>query len=148
VKKPRIPSWAVMMALGVIVLGIGLGVLAERRGMFSARFEGADASVIPEPREVPMVETPPVQPSRSVPAPVADAGPNGPQGIITVPSAGLRAGPSLDAKALRMSVRGNERVTILKRRASDAGPSWVQIATKGGTVGWVWASVVREAKRH
>ncbi len=148
VKKLRIPSWAVIAGLGVIVLGVGLVVFAERRGMFSSRFEGADASVIPEPVEAPMVETPAPQPSQAVPAPVADARPKGPQGVVTVPSAGLRAGPSLDAKSLRMSVRGNERVTILKRRASDAGPDWVQIETKGGTVGWVWASVVREGKRH
>ncbi len=147
-KKSRIPSWAGLLALGLIVLGVGLVVVAERKGMFSSKFQGADASVIPEPTEAPLAEPPTVQPAPVAPVQAAQARPKGPQGVITVPSAGLRAGPSLDSKPLRKSVRANERVTILKRRASSAGPGWVQIETKAGSVGWVWASVVREGRRR
>ncbi len=147
--KSRFPSWLLLVGLGIVVLGVGLVVVAEKRGVFSAKFQGADASVIPEPSEAPMTAPPAVQSTPApVSVPVAEARPRGPQGIITVPSAGLRSGPSLDSKLLRKSVRGNERVTILKRRSSNAGPGWVQIETKGGVVGWVWASVVREGKRR
>ncbi len=145
-KKSRFPSWAGLVALGIIVLGVGLVVVADKRGMFSAKFEGADASVIPEPTEAPLAEPPTVQTAPAASAPAVEAKPKGPQGIITVPSAGLRSGPSLDSKPLRRSVRGNERVTILRRKPSNAGPDWVQVQTKSGAVGWVWSSVVREGR--
>jgi hypothetical protein len=145
-KGARTPLWLVLVAIGAVVLVIGLVVVANKTGMFSAKYEGSDASVIPEPTEVPLA-APSAPPPPPVRQPVPESKPKGPQGIITVPAAGLRAGPSLDSKALRKSVRGNEHVTILKRKASSAGPDWIQIETKSGTVGWVWASVVREGRR-
>lgn len=147
-RKSRSPLWAWIVGLGAIVLVVSLIVVANKRGMFSAKFEGADASVIPEPTEAPLAEPPTVQTAPAPPAPAVQAKPKGPQGVITVPSAGLRAGPSLDSNPLRKSVRSNERVTILKRKPSNAGPDWVQIQTKTGVTGWVWSSVVREGKRR
>jgi uncharacterized protein YgiM (DUF1202 family) len=139
--------WLVLVAIGAVVLVLGLIVVANKAGVFSAKYQGSDASVIPQPTEAPMAvpSAPPSPPARE---PVAESKPKGPQGVITVPAAGLRAGPSLDSKALRKSVRGNEHVTILKRKASSAGPDWVQIETKSGAVGWVWASVVRESRKR
>jgi len=57
----------------------------------------------------------------------------GPQGVINVPTAGLRPSPSLEAKPMKGAVRNNERVTILKRKASSSGPDWLQIETRSGT---------------
>lgn len=89
---------------------------------------------------------PPTSAVSSDPAPQATREAQGPTGTITVPSAGLRARPSISAKALSTVVKKNERVTILRRVSSDSGPDWIQIATPSGKVGWVWASVVKEGK--
>ena len=89
---------------------------------------------------------PPTIAVNSNPTPQTTREAQGPTGTITVPSAGLRARPSISAKELITVVKKNERVTILKRVSSDSGPDWIQIATPSGKVGWVWASVVREGK--
>jgi hypothetical protein len=146
-KHARVSSLIALVALGVIVLGVGVVVVGDKTGMFASKAQPSDASVIPEPSEAALAEPSGVQ-SVPVKPPVVEARPKGPQGIIAVPSSGLRAGPSLDAKPLRKSVRNNERVTILRRKPSNAGPDWLQIETQSGTVGWVWASVVREARRR
>ena len=87
----------------------------------------------------------PAPPKKAPEIPVAKK-PEGPTGIVTVPRAGLRSGPSLSSKPVKVSVKSNERVTILRRKASSAGPDWIQVRTSKGTVGWVWASVLREVK--
>lgn len=93
-----------------------------------------ESSVAREPRPVkaPVEPKPQVQKSQF------------PEGLVTVPSAGLRTGHSLDAKSQRAKVRKGERVEILRRVSPDTGPSWVQIRTVSGKTGWVWASVVKE----
>jgi hypothetical protein len=111
-----------------------------------ATLEAATFNALPvmeEPVVVVEKVTPPAPISATSEVPTR---PQGPVGVVTVPSAGLRAGHSLDAKPVRATVRNNERVTILKRHYGDAGPGWVQIETKSGKVGWVWAAVVRELK--
>jgi hypothetical protein len=143
----RIPPWSALLVLGILVLGVGFVVVGSRTGMFASNAEPADALVVPAAAEMLAVE-PPAVVSAPEPRVAAQVRPKGPQGIIAVPSAGLRVGPSLDAKALRKSVRNNERVTILRRKPSNAGPDWVQIETKSGTVGWVWSSVVREVRKR
>lgn len=79
-------------------------------------------------------------------APAAGRRGDGPNAVITVPSAGLRSAPSLRSKALKTVVKENEKVRVLKRVSSDSGPDWVQIETASGRTGWVWASVVKEGK--
>jgi hypothetical protein len=146
-KGSRIPSWIAFLAFGIILLGVGFVVVGNKTGMFASKAQPSDASVIPEPAQEVITEPSVVQ-SVPIPPPAVESRPKGPQGIISVPSAGLRAGPSLDSKPLRKSVRSNERVTILKRRPSNSGPDWVQIETRSGAVGWVWASVVREGRKR
>jgi hypothetical protein len=100
-------------------------------------------------KQVQPVEPKPVAapaPEKKAPNIPAERKPDGPTGIVTVPRVGLRSGPSLSSKPVKASVKNNERVTILRRRASSAGPDWIQVRTSKGTVGWVWASVLREVR--
>jgi hypothetical protein len=69
------------------------------------------------------------------------------QGLVSVPGVGLRPKHTMDSKPLPQTMlRNGERVAILKKYDADAGPDWVRIQTKAGKVGWVFASVVKEAK--
>jgi hypothetical protein len=140
-----------LVAVGVIVL-LALALLISRN--WTAR-HGSDlhasselipsqAQVTPAPRPSERASVPPAPP---VARRVEPAKPKGPQGVINVPRAGLRPVPSLDAKPMKGSVRNNEPVTILKRKSSSSGPDWLQIETRSGRVGWVWASVVREVRK-
>jgi SH3-like domain-containing protein len=70
-----------------------------------------------------------------------------PQGIITVPSVGLRVNHSMESRTLgHVVVKNGERVFIVKKFSPQVGPTWMQIRTKSGKVGWVFASLVRERK--
>jgi predicted amidophosphoribosyltransferase len=70
-----------------------------------------------------------------------------PQGVVIVPDAGLRQSASLDARMVgKARLRNGEQVSIMKKQRPDFGPSWVQIKTNSGKVGWVFASVVQERK--
>jgi hypothetical protein len=101
-----------------------------------------------------MPEPLPAQPAAAPAPPPANIGKakkdvpkaSGPTCIVNVPSAALRSGPSLSAKALKAIVRQDEKVQVLKRVASTSGPDWIQIVTTSGRTGWVWASVLRDAK--
>jgi Bacterial SH3 domain len=153
VRAPNnIRSRLLVLVAAFVIIGLGLMVIISRtwiagRGginsgsqdLFSAQREQS-VSVKTDPAP----EPPPPAPKQT--APVVQKKPQGPTGVITVPKAGLRSGPSLTSKPVRATVKNNERVTILKRSPSTAGPDWVQIETKSGTVGWVWANVVRESK--
>jgi hypothetical protein len=141
-----------LVAAGVVVL-LGIAFLVSRN--WSVR-QGSDVrasnDLIPVQNQTQALpEVRPAQPaSKSVPPPVRRVEkekPTGPQGVISVPSAGLRPKPSLDAKPMKGAARNNERVTILKRRSSSSGPDWLQIETRSGRIGWVWASVVREVRK-
>jgi len=73
--------------------------------------------------------------------------PRGRPAVVAVPETGIRAQASLDAKKVpKVTLRSGERVYVLKTLKPDAGPSWVQIQTRSGKSGWVFASVVRETK--
>jgi hypothetical protein len=128
-----------VIAVTIVVLGRTNGFLARKT------FTPATPDYIPEPA-MQLTEDPPTAEAPKV-QPVVASKPKGPLGVITVPSAGLRSGPSLTAKSVKTTVKNRERVTILKRRTADVGPDWVQIETKSGVVGWVWSSVVKEQKR-
>jgi len=135
-----------LVFVAMAVLAVGILVLGSANGfLFRKTPSPMVPDYIPEPAEQILVE--PVNTEAPKVQPVVESKPKGPRGIITVPSAGLRSGPSLSAKAVKTTVKNKERVTILKRRSADVGPDWVQIETKSGVVGWVWASVVKEQKR-
>ncbi len=68
-------------------------------------------------------------------------------GIIIIPHVGLRADHSFDARSLPgIAVRNGEKTEILRRFSPERGPSWLQLRTKSGKVGWVIASVVKDVK--
>jgi hypothetical protein len=97
---------------------------------------------------LPQVSDVPVRPPQVVheSPPVLAKEPSLPKGIITVPSVGLRANHSLQSKAVRCNVKGGDVVGIVKRFSSDSGPNWLQVKTKSGATGWLWASLVREPR--
>ncbi len=133
-------------AVAIFLAGAAILLITSAIMLFAKKPATLEAATF---NALPVMEEPVVVPEKVLPPPPAAAVPKmpqGPQGIVTVPSAGLRAGHSLDAKPVRGTVRNNERVTILKRHYGDTGPGWVQIETKSGKVGWVWAAVVRESK--
>lgn len=145
-QSDRHTSRLAVATIGMAVLAVVIFVLGSVNGVLFKKSEGPASSYIPEVVGEQSVEPPRVEPPPVV-QPVAVQKPKGPSGFVTVPSAGLRSRPSLEAKPLKSTVKNKERVTILKRRASDVGPDWLQIETKSGAVGWVWASVVREDKK-
>jgi hypothetical protein len=141
-----------LFGVGAIIL-VGLCITAV---MVHASLPGWPGLASPQPRpeiaEIPEPFSDPASEAPVTPPPTiekSDALARSPRGqtcIVIVPSAGLRSGPSLNAKALKAVVKQNERVTVLKRHASNSGPDWVQIETSAGRTGWVWASVVKEGK--
>jgi hypothetical protein len=144
-RKAPATSRLALATIAMIVLAVGIVVLGSASGIFFKKTVGPSTAYVPdvvieEPVEPPKVEAP-------VAEPVVAVRPKGPSGLVTVPSAGLRSGPSLDARPVKGSVKNRERVTILKRRPSRVGPDWVQIETQRGVVGWVWASVVKEERK-
>jgi uncharacterized protein YgiM (DUF1202 family) len=46
----------------------------------------------------------------------------------------------------KTTLKSGEQVSIVKRHKPDVGPTWVQVKTKSGKTGWVFASVVQERK--
>jgi hypothetical protein len=146
------PIGRMLLAVGAMLvagLAITLVVIRAQAPAHEGRPPSADNLVPPvqtasatDVIPVEEVAPPPVpEPER---APVQKPAPKGPSGVITVPSAGLRSAPSLDAKMTATVVKERERVMILQRRASSSGPDWIQVRTSAGKSGWVWASVVKQ----
>ncbi len=83
----------------------------------------------------------------SSPPPTENVTPSLPQAVVTVPKAGLRVKHSLDAQPVaKVTLRDGEKVFVLKKYSPGTGPSWVQVQTKSGKVGWVFASVLKDGK--
>jgi hypothetical protein len=127
-------------AFGLLLVSGGYVLLANRRPINSENFYQVPALTVVR-TDAPVVED-------AVKPVVSDGGrrftePDLPAGIITVPSVGLRAEHYIDSKILKIKVRNGEKVYIVKKVSSSTGPRWMQIRTKSGKVGWVWASVVR-----
>jgi len=71
----------------------------------------------------------------------------GPTAIVTVPGAGLRRDHAISSKVIPgTTLRNGERVAVIQRFHGGAGPSWVQVRTKTGKTGWVFASLVHEKR--
>jgi hypothetical protein len=106
---------------------------------------------MPDPLVEPLEVSPPETAREISPAPkvepVRTAEPSYPQGVVIVPDAGLRQSASLTARMVgKTALKDGEKVSIVKRYKPDVGPTWVQVKTKSGKVGWVFASVVQERK--
>ena len=100
-----------------------------------------------EPFEIGPPDKTEAPPPSSAVRPVRADEPAYPQGIVIVPGAGLRQSASLDARMVgKATLRNGEQVSLVKKVRPDFGPSWVQVKTKSGKVGWVFASVVQERK--
>jgi hypothetical protein len=146
--RPRIP---VQLARPVsrpgpnlrpIAIGIGLA-FAVFLGFFLVNqltWKRKPQTVIPPPQTTVVPSVQPVRPPQPPPPQVKRE--RRPRGFITVPSIGLRAGPSLDTTILPTEVREGEEVVILQSVSAESGPDWVQVRTGAGTVGWVFTGVV------
>lgn len=97
------------------------------------------AEPLPEPVVVQPVEEPPPPP------PVVVEDTFKPTAIVDVPNVGLRRSPSFSAKVASGKIKRGERVEVLKEYSGD-GPDWVQIRTRSGKTGWVFASVIKQRK--
>jgi predicted amidophosphoribosyltransferase len=70
-----------------------------------------------------------------------------PLGTVVVPGVGLRTKPTVGAPAVpKVALRNGEQVSVLKRHSPGNGPPWVQVQTKSGKAGWVFASLIKESK--
>lgn len=142
------------MLVGILLLaGLVITAVFVRTWSPSSGYSPARIAALSTQMAEPVVDrTPPASPPKVVADPGAQrkssAAMEGPTGVISVPSAALRAGPSLEAKPLKAVVKHRERVRILKRVAASSGPDWLQVQTASGRTGWVWASVVKEAKKR
>ena len=143
----RVGVWSAILVTfsAIALLTGGYMLFAKRLPSSDPGFYQVSATPASDREALPVTETSNPVPVRSV-SRSDDAAFNGPTGVVTVPSAGLRAEHYVDSKVLKSTVKSGERVYIMKKVSSSTGPRWVQIRTKSGKVGWVWASVVREVK--
>jgi hypothetical protein len=143
----------VLAALLVILL---VGALAPMR---SSKDAIASSELIPLREQVadeapPPVLTTPFEPAAerqpvAPPAPAAAAPQKltGPIAVVMVPGAGLRKDHSITSRIITgSSLKDGERVAILQRFSGGSGPSWVQVRTKTGKTGWVFASLVHQKR--
>jgi hypothetical protein len=143
-------NWREALAKAYIGAIIFLAVLVL--GAFVLFSSGTDASFSGETSLQPLLETPSrstelvSRPAASPPAPAVAKAPALPEGLVTVPEVGLRSNHSMSSKGIPGKLKRGERVAILKRHSTYSGPSWVQVRTKSGKVGWVFASVIREPR--
>ncbi len=142
VRRGGVWSAVLMSVFGVAIVFGGYIMFANRRAATDPKFFEVPVVNVAG-KEAPEASVQPPAPAK--PAADVDAS-QYPAGVIIVPSVGLRAEHYVDAKVLRVKVRSGEKVAIVKKLSSSTGPRWMQIRTKGGNIGWVWASVVRELK--
>ena len=127
----------------VSVVLLGASILIQPKSKFQ-RIEN-DLHQLANAAPAPVSDPPPEsRPARIPTAP----GVAGRQGVITVPSMGLRANHSLESKVVpRATIRNKDKVEILRKFSTWSSPDWYQVKTKSGKVGWVLASMVRASKR-
>jgi hypothetical protein len=141
-RRSRISTSTVLIG-GMALVFLIIGALVPLR---SSKKPPAMPDPLVEPLEISPPENAEAPPSPSV-QPVRLAEPTYPQGVVIVPDAGLRQSASLNARMVgKATLRNGEQVSIVKRQKPDFGPTWVQIKTKSGKVGWVFASVVQEKR--
>ncbi len=136
--------WLTIAIIAVVFLALGSLVPLNSGKKAPGKLEP-----LPKPVSETVSKAQPVTSAADPAGPLAQqvAGTGGRQGLIIVPNVGLRTKASIDAKPVsRVTLRHGERVTILKRQAAGSGPSWMQVETKAGKVGWVFASVVKETR--
>jgi len=140
-RKPAVLMYVIAIVLAFVILG---AIVPLRSGKNTPPPETAELEPLPPPAPV-------VEPAPPTVAPVKEFRPpalrkNLHPAVVTIPSVGLRSNHSLASKTVpRAAVRSGERVEIMNR-FSNGGPGWLQVRTKTGKVGWVFASVVKEQK--
>jgi len=142
-RRSRVPTSTILIG-GMALVFLVIGALVPLR---SSKKPPDTPDPLIEPFEVSPPENagPPASPSTVQPVRLSE--PAYPQGIVTVPAAGLRQSASMDARMVsKVSLRKGDQVSIVKKHKPDFGPTWVQVRTKSGKVGWVFASVVQEKK--
>jgi hypoxanthine phosphoribosyltransferase len=141
VKKSPVKYYVGTLVFAFLVFGAFVPLKSGKQPLpageaLAASFPVAEeaAKVVPPPPPVPGVELPPGSKQLDLR-----------QGIITVPNAGLRVNHAMGSATVpRVAVKSGERVGVVRKFSTAAGPGWVQIRTRAGKVGWVFASVVKE----
>jgi len=140
-RKPAVLMYVVSIVLAFVILG---AIVPLRSGKNTPPPEKAELEPLPPPAPVVEPAPPTVAPVKEVRPPAVRK--NLHPAVVTIPSVGLRSNHSLASKTVpRAAVRSGERVEIMNR-FSNGGPGWLQVRTKTGKVGWVFASVVKEQK--
>jgi hypothetical protein len=142
-RRFRVPVSTFLIG-GLAIVFLVIGALVPLR---SSKKPPGTVEPLVEPFEVTPPESNPAPPPPASHQPARVEAPAYPQGFINVPDAGLRQSASLSARMVgKVRLRNGEQVSIMKKHKPDFGPTWMQVKTKSGKVGWVFASVVKEKK--
>jgi hypothetical protein len=142
-------AWRLLVGVGVIVIvGLLITLVVVHASAPASGITASPPASLVGMAEPVSEQAAPAREDVERPQPVVAPNRKGPElnGVVIVPSVGLRSQPTLTAEALRVVVRKNDRVAILERKPSGSGPGWIKIATASGKTGWVWTSVVHEAR--
>jgi hypothetical protein len=132
--------------IGLLMIIVVAGALVPLR---SSRKSVTRPEVLPDALPVAVDLEPSAGEAEEETTPTPKAVDSFPKGVVSVPGVGLRAKHSLESKAIpRSKLRNGERISILDRYVPGVGPRWLQIKTKTGKVGWVFASVVKEGRKR
>jgi hypothetical protein len=140
-RKPAMMMYVISIVFAFVVLG---AIVPLRSGKTTPPPEAIDLESFRPPAHVEQEMPAPAAPAKEFRAPVARK--NLHPAIVTIPSVGLRTHHSLESKTVpRGGIRNGERVEIIDRY-SGVGPGWLQVRTKTGKTGWVFASVIKEVR--
>lgn len=134
-----------MIAGGLVLLVLGIGLVIPLRGPKDAM---ASEDLVPPP--VP-VAPPPTEAAFAAP-PADQAAPNtkaqeltGPLGVVNVPGVNLRSTSSIEGRLVpKGALRRGELVSVVQHHSPGNGPSWIQVRTRSGRSGWLFASLISE----
>lgn len=140
-------SWTTTMVAGIGLFFLLLGALVP---LHSVKKPPADPDPLLSSLALPEEPPPAAKPAEPAPVrvePVKPKAPPIPAAVVTVPNIGIRKNHSLDAGMVpKVSLKEGEVVGIVKRYKPASGPGWVQVRTRSGKTGWVFAAVLKEKK--
>ena len=139
--KPAVTMYVISIVLVFVLLG---AIVPLRSGKNAPPPEPTMLETLLPPTPIEQVAPSTVAPTSELRLPAGRK--NLHPAVVTIPNVGLRTNHSLESKTVpRAAIRNGERVEIINR-FSNGGPGWLQVRTKVGKVGWVFASVVKEQK--